>query len=318
MDIMVTPITPRFGAEISGIDITRPLDEATRKRIVELQDHWGVTVWRDTRLEDSNHVAFSRIFGHVELAPRHRGKPCRMSEPELFDASNLDLEGNISDNASLRLAAGGNRLWHSDSSFMDVRSAQSLLLCHEAPPHGGPTWFADTRSAYEDLPQAMKDRLDGLEATHSYFWSRRRAGYPYTEEEIDAKPHATHPVVQVHKGSGRKAIFVGAHTRDIVGLDREEGRKLIDELIEWCTQPQYVFSVHYKPGDMTIWDNLCTLHRGGEYDDAEFRRDMRRTTVRDPAAGEAELDHFTRMFSAAGDTPFSPAQATRERVLERS
>jgi alpha-ketoglutarate-dependent 2,4-dichlorophenoxyacetate dioxygenase len=318
MDIKVTPILPRFGAEISGVDITKPLDEATRKRIVELQDQWGVTVWRDTHLDDASHVAFSRIFGHVELAPRHKDKTSRMSEPELFDASNLDAEGNIVSNESIRLAAAGNRLWHSDSSFMEVRSAQALLLCHEAPPHGGPTWFADTRSAYEDLPQATKDKLEGLEATHSYFWSRRRAGYPYTEEEIDAKPMATHPLVHVHKGSGRKAIFVGAHTRDIVGVPQEQGRWLIDELIAWCTQPKYVFSVHYKPGDMTIWDNLCSLHRGGEYDDTQFRRDMRRTTVRDPEAPEAALDHFTQMFSAAGDTPFSPADATKDRILEQT
>jgi len=318
MAIKAEPILPRFGATISGVDITRPLDEATKAEIIALQDKWGVTVWRGTGLDDAGHVAFSRIFGHVELAPRHRNKLSRMSEPELFDASNLDANGEINRDSGVRLAAGGNRLWHSDSSFMAVRSAQALLLCHEAPPHGGPTWFADTRSAYEDLPQAMKDRLEGLEADHSYFWSRRRAGYPYTEEEIDAKPHARHPVVHVHAGSGRKALFVGAHTRDIVGMDRAEGRALIDELIEWCTQPQYVFSVHYRPGDMTIWDNLCTLHRGGEYDDTQFRRDMRRTTVRDPQASAAEVDHFTEMFAAAGDTPFSPDERTKERILTRA
>ena len=162
----------------------------------------------------------------------------------------------------------------------------------------------------------MKDRLEGLEATHSYFWSRRRAGYPYTEAEVDAKPQATHPLVHVHAGSGRKALFVGAHTRDIVGMERTEGRALIDELIAWCTQPQYIFAVFYKPGDMTIWDNLCSLHRGGEYDDTLHRRDMRRTTVRDPQAPDAELDHFTKMFAAAGDTPFSPSHA-RALVLEK-
>lgn len=315
MAITITPLSERFGAEISGVDISKPLDEATQQEIREAQDKWGVTVWRKTGLDDAAHVAFSRIFGEVELAPRHPGKPSRMPEPELFDASNLDIEGNITDNASIRLGAAGNRLWHSDSSFMDIRAAQALLLCHEAPPHGGPTWFADTRSAYDDLPQEMKDKLEGLEATHSYFWSRRRAGYPYTEEEVDAKPHAAHPVVHTH-ASGRKAIFVGAHTRDIVGMDREEGRKLIDDLIAWCTQDKYTLAVHYKPGDMTIWDNLCTLHRGGEYDDTEYRRDMRRTTVR--AAGQQEVarDHYTTMFSAAGDTPFSPSEETRKRVLE--
>ncbi|MES2698647.1 MAG: TauD/TfdA family dioxygenase [Pseudomonadota bacterium] len=315
MAITITPLSARFGAEISGVDITQPLDEATASQIRAAQDRWGVTVWRDTGLDDKGHVAFSRLFGHVELAPRHAGKPMRMSEPELFDASNMGIDGQITDNASIRLGAAGNRLWHSDSSFMAVRSAQALLLCHEAPPHGGPTWFADTRSAYDDMPQSMKDQFEGLEATHSYFWSRRRAGYPYTEEEVDEKPMATHKLVHTH-ASGRKALFVGAHTRDIVGMDRDEGRALIDQLVAWCTQPQYVLSVHYRPGDMSIWDNLCTLHRGGEYDDTRYRRDMRRTTVREPGV-EAAADHYSQLFAMAKDTPFSPSKEMQQRVLAK-
>jgi alpha-ketoglutarate-dependent 2,4-dichlorophenoxyacetate dioxygenase len=314
MAITVKPILPRFGAELSGVDLTRPLPPAIRQEIIALQNRWGVTVWRDTGLDDAAHVAFSRIFGQVELAPRHVGKRSRMSEPELFDASNLDFDGTIVNNDSLRLGARGNRLWHSDSSYMDIRAGQSLLLCHEAPQHGGPTWFADIRSAFEDLPAAMKNRLEGLQAVHSYFWSRRLAGYPYTEADIDAKPAAIHPVVDLHRASGRKAIFVGAHTRDIVGMERDTGRALIDELIAWCTQPHYVFSVHYQPGDMVIWDNLCSLHRGGEYDDTQFRRDMRRTTVRAADQADAAPDHYTAMFSSAGDTPFSPSEQTREKI----
>jgi alpha-ketoglutarate-dependent 2,4-dichlorophenoxyacetate dioxygenase len=101
-----------------------------------------------------------------------------------------------------------------------------------------------------------------------------------------------------------------------VGMDRAEGRALIDRLIAWCTQPHYVLSVHYQPGDMSIWDNLCTLHRGGEYDDTQYRRDMRRTTVREPGA-EASLDHYTTMFDVAKDTPFSPSKELEERVLAK-
>jgi len=132
MPLTITPLSPRFGAEISGVDITRPLDAATQAAIRAAQDEWGVTVWRDTGLTDAGHVAFSRIFGHVELAPVHKGKPPRFAHPELFDASNIDAEGNIIDNELRRLINAGNRLWHIDSSYMKVRSAQALLLCHEA------------------------------------------------------------------------------------------------------------------------------------------------------------------------------------------
>jgi alpha-ketoglutarate-dependent 2,4-dichlorophenoxyacetate dioxygenase len=298
MAIQVKPVLPQFGAEISGVDITRPLDEATQREILAAQSLWGVTVWRDTHLDDESHVAFSRIYGHLELAPRPAGRKMRHERPELFDASNLDAEGNIIDNELIRVTKKGDRLWHTDSSFMNVRSAYSLLLCHEAPPEGGPTWFADTRTAYDDLPQARKDQLEGLTARHSYYWSRMKAGYPYTEEDIDEKPFARHPLVHVHAPSGRKALYIGAHARDIEGMPREEGRALLKELIEHATQPKYVFQVFYKPGDMVIWDNLCSMHRGGDFDDRAHRRDMRRTTVREGAAPETADDPFGDMFRA--------------------
>lgn len=298
MAITITPLSERFGAEISGVDISRKLDEATQAEIRKAQDSWGVTVWRDTGLDDASHVAFSRIFGKVELAPRHKGKPSRFGEPELFDASNVDADGKIINNEMRRLINAGNRLWHIDSSYMDVRSAQALLLCHSSPPVSSPTYFADARSAFDDLPQAMKDRIAGLTARHCYFYSRMKAGYPTTEEELDAMPHAHQPVVLDHKASGRKAIYLGNHARDIVGTSREEGRALIEELNDWVTQDRYVIEVDYEPGDMSIWDNLCTYHRAGDFDDTAYARDMRRTTVRE-AGVEAPDDHFTTMFRSS-------------------
>jgi alpha-ketoglutarate-dependent 2,4-dichlorophenoxyacetate dioxygenase len=311
MTLKIDPILPKFGAEISGVDITRPLDQTTRQALIDAQNTWGVTVYRNTGLTDETHIAFSRIFGHIELAPSMAGRKGRHAHRELFDASNLDAEGRIIDNEMVRLHKKGDRLWHTDSSFMDIRSAQSLLLCHEAPPAGGATWFADTRSAYEDLPQSMKDRIETLQARHSLWWSRRSAGYPLTEEEIDERPHAIHPLVHVHKGSGRRALYVAAHARDIVGMPREEGRALLRELIEFATQPQYVFNVIYKPGDMTIWDNLCSMHRGGEYDEANHRRDMRRTTIREGAAPAVPDDPFTDLFTASGTSAYSTTVSAR-------
>lgn len=305
MPLTIKPILPNFGAEISGIDISKPLSPEQRDAVIDAQNRYGVTVWRNTGLDDDSHVAFSRIFGHIELAPHMEGRKMRLGHHrELFDASNLDADGKILDNDLIRQHKKGDRLWHTDSSFMDLRSAQSLLLCHEAPPVGGETWFADTRTAYDDLPQAMKDRIEDLEAIHSLWWSRRAAGFPLSEEEIDARPHARHPLVHVHKGSGRKALYVAAHARDIVGMPREEGRALLRELIEFATQPKYVFNVRYAPGDLVIWDNLCSMHRGGDFEDLKYRRDMRRTTIRGASAPAQPDDPFTELFLASGRTPF--------------
>ena len=122
MALTVTPILPKFGAEISGVDISKPLDDATASAIVDAQNRWGIIVFRDTGLNDETHVAFSRIFGHLELAPRPPGRPARYEHQELFDAGNLDPEGNIITNEMIRLHKKGDRLWHTDSSFMPMRS----------------------------------------------------------------------------------------------------------------------------------------------------------------------------------------------------
>jgi alpha-ketoglutarate-dependent 2,4-dichlorophenoxyacetate dioxygenase len=311
MALTVKPILPAFGAEISGVDITRPLDEATRREIIDAQHKWGVTVWRDTGLDDESHVAFSRIFGHLELAPAPANRKPRFPHRELFDAGNLNADGEIIADDMLRLHKRGDRLWHTDSSFMDQRSAYSLLLCHEAPPAGGQTWFADMRTAYDDLPQAMKDRIAPLKARHSLWWSRKQAGYPFTDEDIDARPHAVHPLVHVHQGSGRKALYIAAHARDIVGMPHDEGRALLDQLIAHATQPKYVFNNTYAPGDMVIWDNLCTMHKGGEFDELNHRRDMRRTTVREGAPPDGTDDPFTDLFKASGANAFSRGEPVR-------
>ncbi len=300
MNLIVRPILPRFGAEVSGIDLTKPLDAETREAVLAAQSRWGVTMWRDTGLTDETHIAFSRQFGHLELAPAPSGKPYRHAHRELFDASNLDASGTISTNELVRLHNRGNQIWHTDASFMPVRTELSLLLCHEAPAAGGETWFADMRAAYEDLPRSTQERIAGLRARHSLWWSRKRGGFPLTDEEVDARGYAVHPLVHVHRRSGRQALYLSGHARDIEGLPRAQGEALLAELTAFATQPQYVFSVSYAPGDLVIWDDLCTMHRGGEFDELHHRRDMRRTSVREGGSAEASADQFTDLYRAAG------------------
>ena len=232
--------------------------------------------------------------------PRREGVKYRLPFRELFDASNLTVDGEITQDESAIQYRKGDRLRHTDSAFMEKRTSYSLLLAHEVPPEGGMTSFADTRSAYEDLPQDMKDFLDGKVGVNSLWWSRKMAGADIDDAEIEERPTARHPLVHVHKGSGRKALFIAAHTMDVEGMPKEEGRALIRQLIEHATQPQYVFNVGWNVGDMVIWDNLCSMHRGGDYAYDTYKRDMRRTTVREgtePHQMETGDDPFGELFS---------------------
>jgi alpha-ketoglutarate-dependent 2,4-dichlorophenoxyacetate dioxygenase len=298
--LKVEPILPRFGAECSGLDLTRDLTPDEVKQVTDAMDTWGVTVWRNTGMNDEQHVAFSRNFGFLERVPKREGVKFRLPFRELFDASNLNVEGEITQDPAAIQYRKGDRLWHTDSAFLEKRTSYSILLAHEVPPEGGETWFADTRSAYEDLPQETKDLLEGKIGVNSLWWSRKKAGADIADEEIYDRPLARHPLVHVHKGSGRKALFIAAHTMDIEGMEKEEGRKLISDLIAHCTQPQYVFSVKWNAGDMVIWDNLCSMHRGGDYAYDKYRRDMRRTTVREgtePHTMESGDDPYTELFA---------------------
>ena len=303
MPLTIKPFLPRFGAECSGLDLTRPLSPEEVRQVTDAMDKWGVTVWRNTGLTDEQHVEFSRNFGYLEKVPkRPDGMAMRLPFRELFDASNLNLEGEITRDPAAIEYRKGDRLWHTDSAFLEKRTSFSVLLAHQVPKEGGQTWFADTRSAYEDLPQETKDLLEGKIGINSLWWSRKQAGADIPDEEIEARHRAEHPLVHVHRGSGRKALFIAAHTMDVKGMDKAEGRALIRSLIEHATQPQYIFSVDWNAGDMVIWDNLCSMHKGGEYDYANDKRDMRRTTVREgtePHTMETGDDPYTALFAAS-------------------
>jgi len=282
--LQVSTAGPSFLAEVSGVDFSQPIDAATLEQIKDAMARYGVCVFRGTALTDESHIAFSRLLGDLEQAPRlFGGARTRFRYPELFDAGNLDVEGNILQDERRRTYNKGNALWHTDSSFNPHRASYSLLLAHEVPPTGGDTQLADTRAAYDALAPGIKAMIEDLWAEHWLWHSRMLAGYPEpTQQERELKPPARHKLVQVHKESGRKTLYIAAHASHIIGWPVKEGRALIQELIEFATQPTFVRSVAWKqPGDLLIWDNRCTMHRATSFEDTVYRRDMRRTTVYD-------------------------------------
>jgi len=289
MDYQVNPLTPVFGAEVVGLDLAQPVSALPVRDLKALIDRYGVVVYRNPKpLTDEQHVAFSALFGPVEVG--HTFKVTgdvkkRIDNPALVDVGNLDADGNIMKPDNRRMMfRKGDRLWHADMSFMDNRATYSLLLGHEIPPEGagGDTEFADMRAAYDALPEPMKQMIEGLTAEHSIWHSRQLAGFPPpTQEELDSRPPAYHKLVHVHPGSGRKSLYVASHAARVVGWPDELGLGLIKALMAHATQPRFVYRHKWRLGDLLMWDNLSTMHRATDFEDTKYRRDMRRATCRE-------------------------------------
>jgi alpha-ketoglutarate-dependent 2,4-dichlorophenoxyacetate dioxygenase len=286
MAISVTALHQSFVGEVSGIDLCSPVN-VDFLEISEALDRYAVLVFRDQQLTDEQQIAFSRLFGSLEtsIGTIRKDRKHRLQSSVLADISNLDENNSISSTSDRwRMMMLANQLWHTDSSFKRVPGKISLLSAHEVPPYGGETEFADLRAAYDALGQETKERIEDLVAEHSIFHSRSVVGYTeFSDEERAALPPVPQAIVRIHQGSGRKTLYLASHASHIIGWPIELGRALLDELISFATQPRFVYQHRWRAGDLVVWDNRCTLHRGRPYDDVKFRRDMRRTTVEDSA-----------------------------------
>ncbi|HUK59639.1 MAG TPA: TauD/TfdA family dioxygenase [Stellaceae bacterium] len=290
MTLSATPLHPLFAAELSGIDMRRPLEGAALDGVIAAMDRYAVCVIRNERpLSDEEHIRFSLALGPIErsgsmkIAGRDRS---RIAHPEIIDQSNLDPDGAVFREGDRQLLfKRANRLWHTDLSFHPVRATYSLLSAHDLPPGGGPdTEFADLRAAYDALPDAMKARIEPLVAWHSYWHSRVVGGGPEaTKEERESRPPAAHRLVQTHSGSGRKTLYLASHACAIDGMADDDARALLRELAEFATQRRFVYAHKWRLGDVVIWDNRCTMHRAMPFEDLTERRDVRRTTCREAA-----------------------------------
>jgi len=292
MGLSATPLHPLFAAKITGVDLSRPIDEGLQHAIERAMDEHAVCVLPDQRLEDKQQIAFSQLYGPLEVSPPVQAKSgtaqfnTRVRHREIFDVSNLDENGAILVENDARSAYRlGNQLWHTDSSFRQRSAAWSMLHARVIPPAGGDTEFADTRAAYDALPEAMKTKIEGLIAEHSIWHSRANlGGYTPTEEERKLCPPARHRVVRRHPGSRRNALYIASHASHIIGMPLEEGRMLLRELIEFATQPRFVYRHKWRIGDLVIWDNRSTMHRATPFEATGHVRDMRRTTIIDTRA----------------------------------
>jgi alpha-ketoglutarate-dependent 2,4-dichlorophenoxyacetate dioxygenase len=294
MPIAVRPLHPVFAAELGGVDLRRPVPAAEIAEIVTALDRYAVVVLPGPILDDAQHIAFSRQLGTLAMALNHGrkvGQGARL-RPELFDISNLDETDGILGAADRRRQwREGDRLWHTDRSFIDADTTYSLLSARVLPPEGGDTEFADMRAAYDALDDATKREIDGLRAEHSVWYSRAlTGGTNFRPDEVSTMPPVPQPLVRLHPGSKRKSLVLASHAAHIIGWAEAEGRALLDRLTAFATEPRFVYRHTWRDGDLVIWDNRCTMHRGTTYDDVSYRRDMRRTTVEGRPAARAAAE----------------------------
>jgi len=275
---------PLFVAEVSPIDLKQIHDEDTLAQVRAGMDEYGVLVFRDQVWTDAEHLDFAqRLDGelHTKLGSSalHRN---RFGNEALGDISNLDENGEIMKSDSRRrMYSLGNRLWHTDASFQDPPGRYSMLSAKVIPPVGADTEYADMRAAYDALPDDEKARLEGLRVHHSIAYSRQTLGFEFSESEHEALRGAVHPLVRTIPRSKRRSLYLASHASRIIDWPVPEGRLLLRDLIEHATQPQFVYRHVWRVGDLVIWDNRATMHRARPFDDARYRRELRRVTTLD-------------------------------------
>ena len=284
MALEFRPLHPLLAAEAGPIDLRRVADRATLEEIRAGMDRYAVLVFRNQQLEGGEQLAFAERFDgrlHAKTGAAVLGKN-RLGNEALTDISNVDETGGLlSAGDRRRMYALGNRLWHTDASFEDPPGRYSMLHAKVVPPVAADTEFADMRAAYDALGGEVKARIASLRAHHSIAYSRQTLGFEFSPEEAGKLAGAVHPLVRSNPRTGRKSLYLASHASRIVDWPVPEGRLLLRELTEHATERRFVYRHAWCVGDLVIWDNLATMHRGVAYDDTKHRRELRRVTTLD-------------------------------------
>lgn len=268
--IRTRSLTP-FGAVVDGLDLSVPPALEISAGIGAVAHREGILLFRDQKLDERQQIAFSRGLGELELHPEKLKQ--KTTHPEIFDLSNVREDGRLED----PLGTATER-WHTDSSYREVPCSLSILYAVEVPPRGGATEFANACQAWDRLPATRQAHLEGLRVVHSYQHSSPDSWAKMSDVERATVPPVEHPLVR-RLADGRRALYLGSHASHVIGLSLEEGRALLEELLEHVTAPDRLYRHAWRAGDLLIWDNRVTQHRRLPYRYDSDRRVLRRTTV---------------------------------------
>ncbi|MED5811324.1 TauD/TfdA family dioxygenase [Mycolicibacterium sp. 050232] len=270
MSASITPVSESIGVEVRGLASADFTTAQTATQCRQLLAAHGVIVYREAHITDADLVTFSRMLGEVVVAGAG-------GHPDFPEISPITMDPSKSVLAGLRRST---IFWHTDGLTDTVPQKATLLAAREVADDGADTEFANTYAAYESLPPEKKAELDGYRVVHSVAASQLLLEPDPTPEQLEKwnrAPSREHPLVWTH-ADGRKSLLIGATAGDVVGMDHAAGRAVLDEILEWSTQPQFVLHHSWTVGDLVVWDNTGMLHRAMPYEPTS-RRLMHRTTL---------------------------------------
>jgi alpha-ketoglutarate-dependent taurine dioxygenase len=275
VELEIQELKPGFGAQVLNVDIPKA-DDSTRAALVETFHRHGALLLRNQEMDPLDLESFLGMFGGLE---GHTLKEnCLDGHPNIYILSNRIVDGKP-------IGAHNDGVgWHTDYSYKEEPVMCTMLYAKEVPEVGSDTLVADCCAAYEALTDERKKQLDDLVLHHSYkyFMETREFNRQTLSKELEEEnPDVRHPLIRTHPADGRKALWVSTGTvKNVVGMSNPEGLDLIDELVEFVTQDQFVYRHKWQVGDIMIWDNRCTLHTGTLYNDKEYIRQMYRMWVK--------------------------------------
>jgi taurine dioxygenase len=274
MPIAIRRLAETFVGEVSGVNLAR-LDATAVEAVKSAWLAHKVLVFHDQHLDEDALVAFAEQIGDVEI---HLRQARTSGRREVMLVSNVKEDGKP-------IGRLGNQElnWHMDQIFMAQPTAGTILYAIEVTPEGGNTWFCDLGAAYDELPTALRAQVDGKRAVHSAATADRRVGIHLTDEQRAKSPEVIHPIVRTHPLGGEKTLYFSMnHTARLDGMTEEDSLPILGQLRDHATNPRFVYTHHWRVGDLVLWDNAATMHRRDPFPDHHARL-MRRVGVNFPA-----------------------------------
>lgn len=253
----IRPLSDALGAEVTGLDLTRPIDAAEKEKIQDAFLKHHLLCLRSAPLEPADFARVAGYFGKPQLQLLRRRRHGETPEVSILDSTYKHAEDKPDDMSLVRLSG-----WHTDDSYFAVPAKATMLQSIEIPESGGETRFCNMRKAYLDLPEETRRRIDSLRAVHSYDTKRAPArAVKLTKEEAAETPDVDHPLVRTHEDTGEKTIYFNSNRTDqVVGMERAESDALLDMIYDHVTQPKYQYHHKWRVGDILLWDNRCLMH----------------------------------------------------------